>query len=230
MRLATATASLVLAFIASTVSAQPAGPYVAGLAGISGGDSGTSFAGGAAVGYMTPHRLGFELEIGIAPGLHFDDLGLPRIQPVVFTSVFPPPSREATGRVLTFQSNVVAALTRQGRLQVSIVGGGGVANRRQDITLRYPEILFPGGFPTFPTFPFTDRDPLPPFPFPLDFEIREQRTSRSDNALCLNAGGLVEYTLSSQLTAGADVRYAHAFFSANAWDAARVTARLRWRF
>lgn len=229
---ATTACSLLLFLLTSTASAQTAGPYAAGLAGISGGDTGPSFAAGAAVGYMGPQRLGFELEIGVAPGLEFEDVGLLRIRPALLTSLFPAPTRQATGRVLTFQSNVVAVLTRQGNVQVSIVGGGGVANRQQDITWRYPEIVFPGGFPTLPTFPFTDLDPLQPFPFPfpLDFEIREQRTSRSDNALCLNAGGIVAYALSSPLTVGADVRYTHAFFSVNPWDAARVTARLRWQF
>ncbi len=60
--------------------------------------------------------------------------------------------------------------------------------------------------------------------------MREQRTSRSDNALCLNAGGIVEYAMSSQPAVAADVRYTHAFFTGSAWDAARITARLRRQF
>lgn len=229
MRFAAAAGSLLLILLGSTASAQTPGPYVAGLAGVSAGDTGASFAGGAAVGYMSPRRLGFELEIGIAPGLDFSDDGLPRIQSPLSPSLFPAPTFRATGRVLTFQSNVVAALTGQGALQVAIAAGGGVANRQQDITLRYASIVIPSGRPTF-SFPDLESLPPFPFPFPLEFEMREQRSTRSDNALCLNAGGIVEYALSSRLGVGADVRYMHAFFSGNAWDAARVTARLRWQF
>ena len=205
----------------SAASAQAAGPYVTGHLGVSGGDTGASLAGGGAVGYMSPERIAFELEVGVTPGLEFGD-SLPRIlQSSALPSIFPGPSIEARGRVLTFQSNVVATLTGGGPWRISVSGGGGVANRHEDVVVRYADIVFPDVFP----IGLTTSGALP-----FDFQPREVRTSRSDSALCLNAGAIVEHTLGAALALGADLRYTHAFFSGSGWDAGRVAARLRWQF
>jgi hypothetical protein len=58
----------------------------------------------------------------------------------------------------------------------------------------------------------------------------EQRTSRSENALCLNAGGIVACALGSHFALGFDARYTHAFFSPEALHTAQFGARLRWQF
>ena len=61
-----------------TAVAQPAGPYLTGQVGTSAGDGGAALMTGVAVGYMSPKRLAFELEITVSPSLDFDP---PRYHP-----------------------------------------------------------------------------------------------------------------------------------------------------
>ena len=208
-----------LLLTAVSASAQPTGPYVTGHMGLSGGDGGAAPAAGGSVGYMTPRRIGFELELSVSPGLDFGEGDLFRSRPIAVFSPFPAPTLDFSGRLLTFQTNVVAALNPNDRLRVFAAGGGGVAQLHQDILYRYPDFVF------LPDF--TSIGLVPPS---FDFEIAEQRSSRSESALCLNAGGLVEYGLSGQFALAADARYTHAFFNREGMHGARVTLRGRWLF
>jgi len=163
---------------------------------------------GAAVGYMSPKRLAFELEITISPSLDFDP------PPITILAIFPPPRFESEGRMIWFQSNAVATLVDAGKLRVALVGGGGAANLHREITY---SIL---AFTTLPALPTV----LPP---PFDFG--ESTITQSETALALNAGGIVDYELTRHFRIGADVRYMHAFFS-EPWQAGRLTARVQWQF
>ena len=203
-----AASTLLLLIGIGTAAAQPAGPYVAGHVGPSAGDGGAALMTGAAVGYMSPKRLAFELEITISPSLDFDP------PPITILAIFPPPRFESEGRMIWFQSNAVATLVDAGKLRVALVGGGGAANLHREITY---SIL---GFTTLPAFPTV----LPP---PFDFG--ESTITQSETALALNAGGIVDYELTRHFRIGADLRYMHAFFS-EPWQAGRLTARVQWQF
>ena len=207
MRILAASALLLLTGI-GTAAAQPAGPYVAGQVGTSAGDGGAALMTGAAVGYMSPKRLAFELEITISPSLDFDP------PPISILAIFPPPTFESQGRMIWFQSNAIATLVDAGKLRVAVVGGGGAANLHREITY---SIL---AFTTLPAFPTV----LPP---PFDFG--ERTITQSETALALNAGGIVDYELTRHFRIGADVRYMHSFFS-EPWKTGRVTARVQWQF
>ena len=203
-----AASTLLLLIGIGTAAAQPAGPYVAGHVGTSAGDGGAALMTGAAVGYMSPKRLAFELEITISPSLDFDP------PPITILAIFPPPRFESEGRMIWFQSNAVATLVDAGKLRVALVGGGGAANLHREVTY---SIL---GFTTLPAFPTV----LPP---PFDFG--ESTITQSETALALNAGGIVDYELTRHFRIGADLRYMHAFFS-EPWQAGRLTARVQWQF
>jgi hypothetical protein len=203
------------------------GPYVSGHVGVSGGDSGPAVAAGGSVGYVTPRRLGFELEITVTPGLDLGSLGRREDPPFAQLTPFPfpQPTFEATGRLLTFQTNVTGALNSSSRLRVFVVGGGGMANLHQDIIYRIPGFVFPPFPPTLGGL----NEPVVVFT-PLEFDFREERITRSENALCLNAGGIVEFALTARFGLGVDARYMHAFFAREGMDMARVVARARWQF
>ena len=203
-----AASTLLLLIGIGTAAAQPAGPYVAGHVGTSAGDGGAALMTSAAVGYMSPKRLAFELEITISPSLDFDP------PPITILAIFPPPRFESEGRMIWFQSNAVATLVDAGKLRVALVGGGGAANLHREMTY---SIL---AFTTLPAFPTV----LPP---PFDFG--ERTITQSETALALNAGGIVDYELTRHFRIGADVRYMHAFFS-EPWQAGRLTARVQWQF
>ena len=205
------TACLLLLFTGiGTAVAQPAGPYLTAQGGTSAGDGGAALMTGVAVGYMSPKRLAFELEITVSPSLDFDP------PPVSILAIFPPPRFESEGRMIWFQSNAIATLVDAGKLRVAAVGGGGVANLRREITYT---IL------TFTSLPVLSPITLPPLP--IDFG--ERTTTQSETALALNGGGIVDYEVNRHLRVGADVRYMHAFF-AEPWQAGRVTARVQWQF
>jgi hypothetical protein len=122
--------------------------------------------------------------------------------------------------MLTFQTNAVAALTSGGKLHVFVIGGGGVANLHQDVLYRYPDIVIPTLDPNNPVLV------LPPLPS----NFVDRRLTRSENALCLNIGGIVDYGLTSRIDIGVDARYTQAFFNPDALKTARVAARIRWHF
>jgi opacity protein-like surface antigen len=212
-------AAFMLLIDSTAASAQMGIPYVAGHIGSSAGDGGAALAGGATVGYITPRRLGFELEISAAPDLDFGDLGLAGNIPALPVRV-PLPTIEARGRLLTFQTNATAALPASSRIRAYVGAGGGIANLQQDILYRLP-ILVPPVNPDFTNGPVLIQ--------PV-FNTIEQRVSRTENALCLNVGGAVDYVLGSRLALGFDARYTHAFFDRESVHTARFGVRLRWQF
>jgi hypothetical protein len=205
VRIAIACALLLLTGV-GTAAAQPTGPYLTGQIGASAGDGGATLITGGAVGYMSPKRLAFELEITVSPSLDFDP-------PPLTIAIFPPPRFDSQGRMIWLQTNAIGTLVDAGKLRVAVVGGGGVANLHREIT--YSILLT--GLPTFPTI-------LPP---PIDFG--ERTITQSETALALNGGGIVDYEVTRHFRIGADVRYMHAFFS-EPWQAGRVTARVQWQF
>jgi Outer membrane protein beta-barrel domain len=205
--------------VAAIASAQGAGPYVSGHVGVSGGEGGGQLTGGGAVGYMTPRRLGFELEVSATPDLDLEDLGVRNLPPPGIVPI-PAPTLNVTGRLLTFQTNTVAALPSGGKLRAFVVGGGGVANLQEDLTYRYRDLLFSTLDPNNPVL-------IVPT---LQYNLVERRISRSENALCLNVGGIVEYAFKPRFTLGVDARYQHAFFNSDSLQTARVAARIRWGF
>ena len=207
MRILTACVLLLLTG-SGTAAAQPAGPYLAGQIGTSAGDGGAALMTGVAVGYMSPKRLAFELEISVSPSLDFDP-------PPVSILAIVPPRFESQGRMIWFQSNALGTLVDAGKLRVAVAGGGGVANLHREIT--YSLIAFTSVTIFPPTLP----------PPPIDFG--ERTITQSETALALNGGGIVDYELTRHLRIGADVRYMHAFFS-EPWQAGRVTARVQWQF
>jgi hypothetical protein len=202
--------------LAQSVSAQSEGPYVSGYAGVSAGDGGGGLTAGGAVGYMMPRRLAFELEVSSTPDLDLGDLGTSNSVPT--TGIIPVRTLDVTGRLIAFQTNATVALTSGGKLQVSVVGGGGVANLRQDLVYQFPDIVIPPLDPNNPVF------------LPIEVTLVERRVSRSENALCLNIGGIVDYALSRRISLGVDARYMHGFFNPEALKTGRVAARIRWQF
>jgi hypothetical protein len=190
-------------------AAQSAGPYVTGHAGATGGDGGGALITGAAAGYMSPHRLGFELEISVSP-----DVDFPQPPFSILSSIFPAPKIDIEGRMLWLQTNVVATVVEAGKLRAAVVGGGGVVNVERTIAYGYP----------YPT-PLLSSTLVPiPLPFPYDM-----RVTTTETAMSLNAGGIVDYALTKHLRVGVDARYMHAFLN-ESMKAARVTARGQWGF
>ena len=216
---------VLLGRLAAPANAQDSGPYLSGFGGLSAGDGSAAAAAGGSVGWMASPRVGFELELALTPGLElFDEDRFPRILGP-FPSIFPPPTFESTGRLITFQTNALASTGPRGRWTITALGGGGVAHLRRRTTVGFPSIVFPPGI--FGSFEFTGS------PFDLDrleYSWIERELTASDSALCLNAGGLVEFAITRRLSAGVDARYQHAFFGDEGLDTARVTARVRWNF
>jgi hypothetical protein len=217
-RLTTALVAAAALTVAASARAQEAGPFVSGHGGLSAGDGGAAPAAGFSVGYWTPRRLGFELEVDSVTGLDFGDL-LREFNPpnlVLPGLTIPPPTSEATGRTLSFQTNALFAL-RGSRVRAALIGGGGVASVHREITLHFPAIVLPEpGSPTFGT---------------IGFEMREERTEASTTVLVLNAGMLVEYRPGPRgLGLGADLRYQHFFVSREPIDALRAAGRVTWSF
>ena len=211
MRIAIACALLLLTGV-GTAAAQPAGPYLTGQIGTSAGDGGAALITGGAVGYMSPKRLAFELEITVSPSLDFDP------PPLMILAIFPSPRFESQGRMIWFQSNAIATLVDAGKLRVAVAGGGGAVNLHREIIYSFPPFITTAVPTVFPTT-------LPPLP--IDFG--ERTITQSETALALNGGGIVDYEVTRHFRIGADVRYMHAFFN-EPWQAGRVTARVQWQF
>ena len=208
MRLLASSAIALLVGIAPA-AAQSAGPYVTGHVGMTGGDGGGALITGAAAGYMSPHRLAFELEVSVSPDVDF--------QPPPFSilsSIFPAPTIDIEGRMLWLQTNVVATVVDAGKLRAAVVAGGGVVNVNRTIAYGYP----------FPTLTLSST--LLPIPLPYPYDMRVTTT---ETAMSLNAGGIVDYALTKHLRVGVDARYMHAFLN-ESMKGARVTARAQWQF
>ena len=211
--------------LAAPAGAQGTGPYVAGFGGVSAGDGSAAPAGGASFGWMSPRGVGFEIEIaGVAKLDLLDEDDFPRaLGPM--PAIFPQPTFESTGRLITFQTNALVSTGPRGRWTITPVAGGGVGHLRRRLEFGFPNIVIPPGF--FGPFDFTSA----PFDFGrLEYSWIEREVTSSESALTLNAGGLVEFALTRRLSTGVDARYLHAFFGEDGLDTARVAARVRWSF
>ncbi len=197
---------IVLVASIGSAAAQPAGPYVTGHVGATGGDGGGALITGAAAGYMSPRRLAFELEISVSPEVYFPE------PPFAILAIFPAPRFQVEGRMVWLQTNVVATLVEAGKLRAAVIAGGGVVNLHREITYDFP----------VPTL-IRSSTLLPP-PFEDNTTV-----SSSETAMSLNAGGVVDYAFTRRLRVGVDARYMHAFLY-EPMKAARVTARAQWQF
>ena len=211
--------SVLLLAATSPARAQDAQVYILGEAAGSFGDGGAAPAAAVGVGYLTPRRIGFEIELSYVADLDFGDPGYPRI------AIYPPISIEASGRMVGLQTNVIAVLPGGGtRLRAFVLGGGGVADLQHRIRVQAPALFRSVAvFPVCPGVP-----PLPDFAA-LSTALDAEYT-RSETALVLSAGAGFEYAVTRRLGAGLSVRYLHLFSDPGALDLARVGARLTWRF
>ena len=150
VRILTVCVLLLLTGIA-TAAAQPAGPYLTGQIGTSAGDGGAALMTGVAVGYMSPKRLAFELEITVSPSLDFNP------PPVSILAIFPPPRFESEGRMIWFQTNAIGTLVDAGKLRVAVAGGGGTANLHREITYSILALHERSDFLADDAAPATDR-------------------------------------------------------------------------
>jgi hypothetical protein len=199
--------------LAAPVEAQNPHAYAVGEVGGSFGDGKLGPAVALGVGYMTPKNIGFEIEVAYVPDLDFDDPGFPRI------AIFPPIEIESTGRLISLQTNVIAVLPGGGqKLRAFVLGGGGVADVKQEISIRSP-LAFTPVFPGVPGLP-----PLPPLSLTVSDEI-------SDTNFVLTAGAGFDYEVTSRFGIGTTIRYQHVFGVApQSLDMARAGIRARWRF
>jgi hypothetical protein len=188
--------------------------YVSALGGVSAGDGGASPAVAVSAGYLTPKRIGFEVEFGFVADLDFPSPDV-SILATSFpgTTIFPPIVFESSGDLFTFHTNVVFPLTSSGKLRVQAIAGGGAASVRIHTRFMRGSIILEG----LPGL-------LPPIPvLPTESTVWEA-------ALSLNLGGFIEYALTERFGAGVDARYNHVFVDREGLDFARITGRVSWRF
>jgi opacity protein-like surface antigen len=198
--------------LARSVAAQDAEPYVLGDVGGSFGDGGSAPAVALGFGYLTPHRVGFEIEVSYVPDLDFGDPGFPRI------AIFPPITIQSTGRLVGLQTHVVGVLPGSGtKLRAFVLGGGGIADVEQRIRFESPLALPDLGLV------FGRQDPSV-------FGPRTSNLTQSETSLLLSAGAGVEYALTQHFGLGMSVRYQHVFSDPRELDLARAGARVIWRF
>lgn len=203
-------------------AAAQEGPYVSGRAGVSAGDGSSAPVGAAAIGWMTSRRVGFELEVAVATGLDLTgDRDVTRFTRPA-TSIFPLPTFESSGRLITFQTNALVSTGWRGRWNITAIAGGGVANLRQRTRIGYLDFAFPADF----LFGSGFLGELTSLGLPW---IEDEIVS-SDSALCLNAGGSVEHAITRRISAGVDARYLHAFFGEEGLRTARILGGISWRF
>jgi Outer membrane protein beta-barrel domain len=199
---------------------QTDGPYLVSSAGGIFGDGRTTGSFSVGFGYMTPRRVGLEVELAWSPSI----LKTPNLP--TLTTPFPsdlvgfsPPELRVRSRLLTLQTNVVGVLpASSSQLRAFVDAGGGIADLHRRAHIKQ-------SIPVLPPNPFT----TPVFP-PLTFTTFERDISSSQSALVLGAGGGFDYALGAHAGLGTHVRYEHLFTSGEGLDEARVEARLTWKF
>jgi hypothetical protein len=201
---------------------QTDGPYLIGSGGGIFGDANTTGSFSVGFGYLTPRRVGLEVELAWSPSI----LKTPDVQIATapFPSnvvVFPPLELRVRSRLLTLQTNVLGVLPGSGtRLRAFVEAGGGIADLHRRLHLKE-------SIPVLP--PLSDLFTNPVFP-PLTFTTIERDISSLQTALVLGAGGGFDYALGAHIGAGTHVRYEHLFTNGEALDEARIEARVRWKF
>jgi hypothetical protein len=211
-------------FLPARANAQAGGGggYLSVTPAVSAGDGGAAPAVSASAGYVTPHRIGFEVEFTYADRLKLGDQGGITIQyagaadpagiaaGLPQTEIFPPVNFRVSGRLLSIQTNAVGELVSTRRFRASVAAGGGVATLRQRSRTR--------------VLPLGGATPQTGFP------VYEQTISITDTGLSLDAGLTMEYRLGRRVGVGGDVQYQHVFVNPSALDLARVGGRFIWRF
>lgn len=209
------------------------GSYVSVAPGISAGDGGAAPSVSVSAGYVTPRRVGFEVEFSYTDRLDLRDDRFPRIQsspmprsfdPLGFQDVtalglmsiliFPPIDLNTSGRLVSFHTNAVGEIATTRRFRAMVSAGGGVAALRQRTHLRFGPLNLP----------------LPLGAPMIDIQPYESVVTTSDTGLSLGAGMTLEYRVTRSVGLGGDVRYQHVFLDPGDFDHARVGARLTWRF
>jgi hypothetical protein len=201
------------------VAAQHAdGPYLVGGAGGIFGDANTTGSFSVGFGYLTPRRVGLEVELAWSPSIiETPKFELPTIS-FPGLEAFPAPELNVRSRLLTLQTNVIGVLPGSGsRLRAFVESGGGIADLHRRV--RFKDVI-----PVLP--PFSDFFNPPA----LTFTTVDREVSSSQTALVLGVGGGFDYALGAHMGLGTRVRYQHLFLSGGALDEARVEARLRWNF
>jgi hypothetical protein len=202
---------------ASCEDAPRARAAVLGAATINSGDAGATIAG--SFGYRVDRCFGLEFELGVIPDLQDDPQVVPlssfsfgldgRSVPV--PQIFPP--LKFDNRLVTFMTNARVEIPTTLRTIVPyVVGGGGVASLRREVTfspfLALPDLGVPG--------PIT--------------QLTLPRTSSStETALALNVGAGVSIRIVKQLFADVDMRYVRVFANSEL-DLNRFGAGISYRF
>ena len=191
---------------------------VLGAATVHSGDTAATIAG--SFGYRVDRCFGLELEVGVIPDLQDDPQVIPlgsvsfgldgRNLPV--PTIFPPP--EFDNRLITFMTNARVEIPTTLRAIVPyVVGGGGVASLRRDVTYESFLVLQEQGRPgnTVPT------------------TLVPRTSSSTETALALNVGAGVSIRIVKELYADADMRYVRVFAN-NELDLNRFGAGISYRF
>jgi hypothetical protein len=205
------------------VAQESAGPYLIGSGGGVFGDAHTTGSLSVGFGYLTPRRVGLEVDLAWSPSvLEQPDVRIATSQPIFSdVAIFPPIELRVRSRLLTLQTNVIGVLPGSGpRLRAFVEAGGGIADlqRRTHYTASIPvlppldDIFSRPGLPTV-TFTTIDRD-----------------FTSTDTSLVLGAGGGFEYGIGEHMSAGTHVRYQHLFTNGEALDMARLEGRVRWKW
>jgi hypothetical protein len=201
---------------------QTEGAYVTGSAGGSFGDANATGSFSVGFGYLTPRRVGLEIELAWTPSTEeTTQLAIPT--PVFPSDIFgiPEPELSLRSRLLTLQTNVVGVIAGdRRRARAFVEAGGGIADVQRRVHIKTFVPVFP---------PLSDLFVEPVIP-PLTFTTIERDVSSSQTALVLGAGAEFDYRLGAHLALGTHVRYEHLFTSGDALDKARVEARARWGF
>jgi opacity protein-like surface antigen len=191
---------------------------VLGAATINSGDAGATVAG--SFGYRVDRCFGLEFEIGVIPDLQDEpqviplssfSFGLTDGRSVPVPTIFPPPTFDS--RLITFMTNARVEIPTTLRTIVPyVVGGGGVASLRREVTYS-PFLAFPdlGGL--------VDITPL----------TLPRTISSTETALALNVGVGVSVRIVKELYADADMRYVRVFAN-NELDLNRFGAGISYRF
>jgi opacity protein-like surface antigen len=201
-------------------STSESGARVSGFFAGSFGDGGARPGFGVSAGYRFNRYFGFEFDTGYVNGLRLSD---ERLGPLSLLGEGPdlicmipegcpalPVTLRDRGNLLTFTANYVVEIpTGVGWFRPYFLGGGGVGNlsRRIDFFISDPVAM-------------GSRFGL----------ARMQHLDRSETGLVLDAGGGIDFQIVRGLAIGGDVRYFHLFGAARGIDAARVGARVSYRF
>lgn len=198
---------------------------VLGAAAVESGDTAAAVAG--SFGYRIDRCFGIEFEIGVVPDLQDDPQVVPLASsfpeifgvnvrnPSVAPTIFPPPSFDS--RLITFMTNArVEIPTTLRAIQPYVVGGGGVASVKREVT-----------YQSFSSFTFTGT-PLGSTP-PPSLSLLSRSFSSTETALALNVGVGVSIKIVKQLFADADMRYMRVFTNQE-FDLNRFGAGVSYRF